>query len=80
MSDQCKHCLSKGDWDECQKTVCFHHENWGWKQLQAKVKHLESPQHVNAIKADALEEAADKCFKLTTSTSPSTWANIYLKE
>jgi len=49
MSDQCQHCTVKGDWDKCQSTKCFHHENWGWLQLkdqrnnlQAKVQELET--------------------------------------
>ena len=48
MSDQCKHCTVRGDWDKCQSTECFHHENWAWLQLkdqrdklQARVEELE---------------------------------------
>lgn len=28
MSDQCKHCLIRGDIQTCQKADCFQHENW----------------------------------------------------
>jgi len=28
MSDQCKHCECRGDYERCNNTPCFHHENW----------------------------------------------------
>jgi len=28
MSDQCKHCECRGDYNHCNKTPCCHHENW----------------------------------------------------
>jgi len=41
MSDQCKNCLVRGDYHECIKTKCFHHENWISKQRIKRIKELE---------------------------------------
>ncbi len=32
MSDQCKSCSIKGNYQKCLDTECFHHENWIAKQ------------------------------------------------
>ena len=42
MSDQCKHCTVRGDWDKCQSTKCFHHENWAWLQLKDQRNKLQA--------------------------------------
>ncbi len=34
MTDQCINCTLKGNWEGCKATECFHHENWGWQQLE----------------------------------------------
>jgi hypothetical protein len=28
MSDQCKNCIVRGDYQKCLKTPCFRHESW----------------------------------------------------
>ena len=28
MSDQCSNCMMRGDYEQCQKTTCGHHDNW----------------------------------------------------
>lgn len=28
MSDQCAHCVLRGDFEKCTDAVCGHHENW----------------------------------------------------
>ena len=41
MSDQCKHCGYRGNYELCNKTPCFHHENWIDKVRIGKIKNLE---------------------------------------
>ena len=38
MSDQCKHCECRGDYERCNSTPCSHHENWINKQRIAILK------------------------------------------
>ena len=64
MSDQCKHCTVRGDWDKCQSTECFHHENWAWLQLkdqrdklQDRVQELEALQ---LTMSDSVDDWIDK--------------------
>lgn len=35
--DQCKNCISRGDFDKCQKTPCYHHELWMVNNLHSKI-------------------------------------------
>ena len=42
MTDQCKHCTSRGDLDLCKKTPCFHHENWYAVEQQKVIDSLIS--------------------------------------
>ena len=42
MTDQCKHCTSRGDLDLCKKTPCFHHENWYAVEQQKVIDNLIS--------------------------------------
>lgn len=41
MSDQCKHCTIRGDYNKCITTECFHHESWIDLQRIKKIKELE---------------------------------------
>jgi hypothetical protein len=41
MSDQCKFCDIRGNYEKCIKTECFHHENWINKIRIKKIKELE---------------------------------------
>ena len=34
MSDQCQHCIVRGDFEKCQSTDCNYHDNWYAQQLQ----------------------------------------------
>ena len=45
MSDQCQHCIVRGDLEKCLKTECHQHEDW-WaieilKRLEAKDREIE---------------------------------------
>ena len=41
MSDQCKHCQVRGDYNKCMSTECFHHENWINKKRIERIKKLK---------------------------------------
>ncbi len=41
MSDQCKNCEVRGDYEKCNATECFHHENWINKQRIKRIEELE---------------------------------------
>jgi hypothetical protein len=42
MSDQCKHCIVRGDYDECLKTPCCRHESWIDTVRIERIKNLEA--------------------------------------
>lgn len=42
MSDQCKNCQVKGDYNECIATECSHHENWINKEQIKRITKLEN--------------------------------------
>lgn len=37
MSDQCLHCVLRGDFEKCTDTVCGHHENWIVVELNSRM-------------------------------------------
>ena len=39
--DQCKYCILKGDFKECVKQDCGHHDTWYAKQLKSKLEAVE---------------------------------------
>ena len=41
MSDQCRNCSVRGDFNECMKTECFHHENWIAEQHRKRYAELK---------------------------------------
>ena len=41
MSDQCRNCTLRGDYETCINTECFHHENWINVVRINKIKALE---------------------------------------
>jgi predicted RNase H-like nuclease (RuvC/YqgF family) len=42
MTDQCRHCSAYGDFQECENTPCFHHENWYAVQLREQIDDLKA--------------------------------------
>ena len=40
MTDQCKHCLYRGDLKTCLAAECFHHENWYAVEQQKRINIL----------------------------------------
>ncbi len=42
MTDQCKHCIYKGNITECLQADCWHHENWYAVEQQKKIDYLET--------------------------------------
>ncbi len=48
MSDQCKHCTHRGNYEACMAETCFRHESW---------IDLERIQRIQALEKDALEMA-----------------------
>lgn len=38
MIDQCKHCIVRGDMNECLKTECAYHENWYALELKKRIE------------------------------------------
>jgi hypothetical protein len=57
MSDQCMHCMVRGDFEACQKTECYQHENWYAEQLQQKLDYLYGALNQLGLERDS---AADK--------------------
>ena len=41
MSDQCKHCVVRGDYNSCIKQDCWHHKGWINKTRIGRIKELE---------------------------------------
>ena len=41
MTDQCKHCILRGDIEICKATECFHHKNWYAVQQQSEIDQLK---------------------------------------
>ena len=41
MTDQCKHCILRGDIEICKATECSHHENWYAVQQQSEIDQLK---------------------------------------
>lgn len=42
MTDQCKNCALRGDYEECRSAPCFHHENWFQQEQNIRIDELES--------------------------------------
>ena len=42
MIDSCKHCIVRGDIKACVTTPCNTHDSWYAKQLQGRIRELES--------------------------------------
>ena len=42
--DQCKYCSVKGDFEECLKTECGHHNNWFTVELLKQIEELKQKQ------------------------------------
>lgn len=69
MSDQCEHCTSRGDWAKCRASECFHHENWGWQQLERENADLK--REVETLKLCAAHNAANGKPKTVACELPS---------
>ena len=37
MSDQCKHCLVRGNMEACKETECHQHESWYVQEIQTEL-------------------------------------------
>ena len=59
MTDQCKHCELRGNYNECIKTECFHHENWINKQRIHRIRELENQWIEVSMILNAVGEALD---------------------
>ena len=42
MTDQCKHCDARGDFDRCTSLECGHHENWISRQHRERYAKLKA--------------------------------------
>lgn len=63
MTDQCKHCILRGDIEICKATECFHHENWYAIHQQGEMDKLKQQRDELADKVIDLEseiEARDE--------------------
>ena len=59
MSDQCKHCTIRGDYEKCIKTKCHHHENWIAKKRQEIINDWENEAIMANMILGAIEVALD---------------------
>ena len=41
-TDQCKHCMIRGDLQTCRNAECFQHENWYALEMIKENEHLRS--------------------------------------
>ena len=58
MSDQCKNCQVRGDYEKCIETPCFRHESWIDLQRIEKTKELE--KEVKRLKVTMLIYAREE--------------------
>jgi len=76
MTDQCKHCILRGDIEICKATECFHHDNWYAVQQQSEIDMLK--QQRDELLA-ALKEAVD-CEMVPTLSARDGGANRHVKQ
>jgi hypothetical protein len=46
MSDQCRHCMVRGDIEWCRATECFHHESWYATEIEQEISILRAEVNV----------------------------------
>ena len=64
MSDQCKNCTLRGDYEACIKTECFHHENWINVERIKRINNLERQlAEAREIIEECLSRTSDGNFK-----------------
>ena len=62
MSDQCKHCVVKGDLKACEETECYQHENWYALQLKTEIDRLK-------VESETLENECKRLWSLLDDIS-----------
>lgn len=68
MSDQCRHCTLRGDYDRCISENCFAHENWIAQQRISRIATLESElAAANQMIADLLKDKERSVLTLLSS-------------
>jgi len=64
MSDQCRHCQSRGDLTKCHETECFKCDDWYSEHLEDEIK--QKDEKIQEWKRVATEQAqlhADDCYE-----------------
>lgn len=49
MSDQCKNCTSRGNFDLCQKTPCHQHTSWMVNSLKSQLANSIPKERIEAL-------------------------------
>ena len=71
MSDQCKHCLVKGDYPRCNGTKCSHHEGWINRTRIARIDALEETLQIIAeLPSDRVDEGANYASNILAILPP----------
>lgn len=52
MSDQCKFCTSRGDFDLCQKTECNQHTSWMVNSLHSQLANSIPKEYIKTLLVD----------------------------
>jgi hypothetical protein len=71
MSDQCSYCSVKGNYNECVKTECFHHENWINKTRIKRIEALElALEKISELPGDRVDEGANIALNILALLPP----------
>ncbi len=84
MSDQCKQCDLRGDYDKCIITECFRHESWidiqrieKINKLQAEVKKLkEDKEQYRKSTLMCAQEGLAMCDEINAFKESTRWRKV----
>ena len=69
MSDQCKMCVLRGNWEKCHDTECHRHENWIDIEREKRISQLEK-QRDEALKLAETRKCCGNCRVYGVSCDP----------